>query len=180
MRITISGKPGSGKSTIAKVIARKLSYKHYSVGDFMRELAEEKGITVLEFSKLAEKSTEIDKKLDEKQANLNKEDNFVIDSRLGFHFIKNSIKIFLDVSDEEAAKRIYKQKRKEEIENKTLKETLDNIKKREQSEILRYKKYYRLDCYDKKNYDFVLDTTKTDADGVVEAVIGFLRKNMNN
>lgn len=178
MRITISGKPGSGKSTIAKAIAKKLSYRHYSVGDFMRQIAEEKGMTVLELSKLAEKSTDIDKQLDEKQIRLNKEDNFVIDSRLGFHFIPGSIKIFLDIGDEEAAKRIFRQNRKEEKENKTLKETLDNIKKRGKSEILRYKKYYKLDCYDKKHYDFIIDTTKMNAGEVVEAVMGFLRKNM--
>ena len=33
MIITISGLPGSGKSTIGKMLAKKLGYKFYSMGD---------------------------------------------------------------------------------------------------------------------------------------------------
>lgn len=44
MIITISGYPGSGKSTIADIIAKKLKLKRYSVGNFRRELAKKRGI----------------------------------------------------------------------------------------------------------------------------------------
>ena len=44
MIITISGIAGSGKSTVAKLLAKKLNCKHYSVGDFMRQIAKEKNI----------------------------------------------------------------------------------------------------------------------------------------
>ena len=91
MIITISGIAGSGKSTVAKLLAKKLNYKHYSIGDFMREIAKQRKTTLLELSKEAEKDSSIDKELDQKQIELGKtQDNFVIDSRLGFHFIKNS------------------------------------------------------------------------------------------
>ena len=51
MIITISGTPGSGKSTVAKMIATKLGFKHYSTGDFMRQMAKERGISLEELSK---------------------------------------------------------------------------------------------------------------------------------
>ena len=87
MIITISGIAGSGKSTVAKLLAKKLNYKHYSIGDFMRQIAKERKLTLLELSKQAEKDNSIDKELDKKQIELGKtKDNFVIDSRLGFHF----------------------------------------------------------------------------------------------
>ena len=64
MIITISGKAGSGKSTIAKELAKKLKLKHYSIGDLMRQIAKEKNISLIELSKLAEKDNSIDKELD--------------------------------------------------------------------------------------------------------------------
>ncbi len=130
MIITISGIAGSGKSTVAKLLAKKLNYKHYSIGDFMRELAKERGTTLLELSKEAEKDKSIDKELDKKQTELGKtKDNFVIDSRLGFHFIRNSKKIFLEVQLNEAAKRILKEKRQHE-QYKDIQESIEKIKTR--------------------------------------------------
>ncbi|MCH9028900.1 MAG: nucleoside monophosphate kinase, partial [Bacteroidetes bacterium] len=66
MIITISGKAGSGKSTVAKELARKLELKHYSIGDLMRQMAKEKNISLTELGKLAEKDDSIDKELDKK------------------------------------------------------------------------------------------------------------------
>jgi len=142
MIITLSGHPGSGKTTIADFLARRLNLKRYSGGDFMRELARKKGISLLELSKMAEKSFEVDKEIDKMYRKLRKEDNFVIDSRLGFMFLPNSIKIFLSVNPRIGAKRIFKQGRGIEKENTTLTKTLENIGRREKSERLRYKKYY--------------------------------------
>ena len=54
MIITISGIAGSGKSTVAKLLAKKLNYNHYSIGEFMRDIAKEKNTSLLELSNLAE------------------------------------------------------------------------------------------------------------------------------
>ena len=80
MIITIGGSPGSGKSTVAKLVAKKLNLKHYSTGDFMRELAKENNMNLDEFSKHAEKNKDIDKQLDQRQIELGKkENNFIIE-----------------------------------------------------------------------------------------------------
>ena len=173
MILTISGALGSGKSTIAKALARILGYKHYSTGDLMRSMAEERGMTLLELSKKAENDKSIDEELDARQVRLGKEeDNFVIDGRLSWHFIQHSVKIFLDVSDEVAANRIFKdQSRGVEKENLSLDKTLENIKTRRQSEIKRYQEYYGLNYYDKANYEVIVDTDPLDVKGVVEAVL---------
>jgi len=174
--ITINGTAGSGKSTVAKLLAKKLDYKHYSMGDFQREIAEEKGISLLELGKLEEKDKSIDEEVDQMQIDLGrKEDNFVIDSRLGFHFIPNSIKIFLDADFEERAKRILADTIRKE-HNVNLKTTKQNIKTREASEKKRYKEYYNINPYDKKHYDLIIDTTKLTPEQVVDKIIKFLRK----
>jgi cytidylate kinase len=49
MIITISGKAGSGKGTISKLLAEKLGYEHISIGDMKRKIAHEMGITIFQF-----------------------------------------------------------------------------------------------------------------------------------
>lgn len=171
MIITISGTAGSGKSTVAKALAKELGLKHYSTGDFMREMARKRGMTIIELNKLGEKDQSIDKELDERQIKLGRnEKNFVIDGRLSFYFIPNSIKIFLDADIEQRAKRIFNDKRKTE-NNLTLKETLENIKERQESEIERYEKYYGLNPYKNKHYDILIDTTKLDIEGAIKKAV---------
>jgi len=171
MRITISGEIGSGKTTIAKMLAARLGYKYYCVGDFMRSMAKEKGMTLLELSALAEKDRTVDMELDERQKGLNKEDNFVLDSRLGFHFVKNAFRIFIAVDVKEGARRVYNDLRHAERENTTPETTLENIKRRRESERKRYRKYYNIDLFNKDNYDLVIDTTEITPEAAVEKIL---------
>ncbi|MBI2548809.1 nucleoside monophosphate kinase [Candidatus Woesearchaeota archaeon] len=159
MIITISGTPGAGKSTAAKILAKRLGYSHYSTGDFMRTMAQERGISLQQMGTLAEQDTRIDQELDERQKQLGKnEDNFVIDGRISFYFIPHSLKVFLDADIKERAKRILKDQRASES-HQSLNEAMANIKGREASEKKRYQKYYCLDYTNKKNFNLVLDTT---------------------
>ena len=171
MIVAISGKAGSGKSTVAKMLAKKLKLNHYSIGDLMREMAKEKKISLLELSKLAENDKSIDKELDKKQIELGKKGNFVIDSRLAAFFIPQAdFKVFLDCDDTVRAERIMKDNR--EIEkSKNSKEMMKEIKKREESERKRYKEYYGVDCYDKRLYDLVIDTSRLSVDEVVDEIM---------
>ncbi len=177
MKITISGTPGSGKSTVAKKLAEKLGLRHFSAGDFQRDLAKEKGITPLELAKMAEADPEIDKKTDSwAEAVGQADDNFVMDSRLAFNFIPDSVKIFLDVSEDEAARRIYHDMRPEEKENTTQGATYESIKKREESEKKRYQQYYGIDYTKPGNYDLVIDTTEVPVAEVVKKILKFINE----
>ena len=177
MRITISGKAGSGKSTVAKSLSERLRLKHYSIGDLMRAMAVEKGVNLLELNRLAEKDKSIDFELDNKLKQLGKtKDNFVVDGRLTSFFIPNAdVRIFLKTEDSIRAERILKDKKHQE-RGKSLKETLANIKRREESEKKRYQKYYRVNYLDRRLYNFVIDTTKLSPKQVVEKVVGFVKK----
>ena len=155
MIITISGKAGSGKSTIAKQLSKKLKLKHYSIGDLMRQIALDKGISLNELSKQAESDKSIDKELDKKQIALKNKDNFIIDGRLTAFFIPNAdLKVFLDCDDEVRAERIQKDERKGE-KNQEIDEIIENIEQREKSERKRYKELYKVDYYDKKLYGLI-------------------------
>jgi len=84
MKITISGIGGVGKGTISKLLSERLNYKVLSGGDFFREMADEKNMTVYEFDQFVKENLEYDEKLDEMQKKYGEEnDNFVLESRLG-------------------------------------------------------------------------------------------------
>lgn len=161
MIITINGTPGSGKSTIADYLAKKLKLKRYSMGDFRRNLAIEMNMTIGELNKLGENEYWTDRKADEYQAKLaKKENNFVIDGRLSWYFIPKSIKLFVKSDIEKASERIFKAKRKSEKSYKNSKEVLNELKNRIKSDVRRYRKYYGINnVYDISNYDIIIDTS---------------------
>lgn len=176
MRIAISGKAGSGKSTVAKLLSEKLNLRHYSIGDLMRAMAAEKNITLIQLNKLAEKDKSIDLEFDDKLKELGRaKDNFVVDGRLTAFFIPNAdARVFLKTDDKVRAQRILKDKKHQEKGN--LKGVMAKIKKREKSEKTRYKKYYGVAYENKKLYNFVVDTTKLSPRQVANKIVGFVKQ----
>jgi len=63
--ITIGGTAGSGKSSVAKELAKRLGYKFYSAGDVRRKYALSKGISLAELNKQGEKDPFSDKMVDD-------------------------------------------------------------------------------------------------------------------
>lgn len=72
MNISITGTLGSGKSSVCKIL-KENGYDIISNGVLFREIAEEKGITVVELNELAKKDKSIDDMLDERSIRLGKE-----------------------------------------------------------------------------------------------------------
>lgn len=141
----------------------------------MREMAAERGVSILELSRLAEQDESIDRQIDARSADLaERNKDFVIDARLGWYFIPESVKVFLDVQPEVAARRIYEARRGTERENIDLEATLKAIEARAESETRRYQEYYGIDYTDHSQYDLVIDTSELTIDEVVERILGSL------
>lgn len=183
MIITITGYNGSGKSTLAKGLAKELKLRHYSAGDLLRKIAEERGLSLMELHRQMDCDRKIDLELDERSKRLGREeDNFVIDGRLAWHFIPKSIKVFVKIDLRKAAERVFrdclkgKKERKGERENVSLEETLKGLKKRLEMNRERYKRLYGIDYLDEKNYDIVVDTSKASIPETRKRVLGEIRK----
>jgi len=178
MIITISGMPGSGKTTVGKLLAKKLGFSFYSIGDLRGQMAMERGLTIDELNELGMKEDWTDRKVDEYQKELGeKEDNFVVESRLGFYFIPRSFKVFLKVDLKTGAERIFKDQRPDEKKKLNVEETAETIKRRIESDRLRYKKYYGIeDFMSREHFDLVIDTTNLTPEEVVDRIIDELRK----
>ncbi len=177
MKISISGTPGAGKSTVAKLLAKKLGMKYYSVGDLRGRMAMERGMTIEEFNKLGEKEFFTDKLADEYQKELGKnEDNFVIDGRLSFHFIPDSVKVYLTADMDVAAQRIFLNPRPDEREYRDIEEVRKSLLERMESDKKRYLKYYGIDPFRPKHYDIVIDTTSMSSEDVAEKIIEVINR----
>lgn len=179
--ITINGTIGSGKSSTADLVAKKLGFTRFSSGDFMRKIALEMGISLNELSKKAETDPETDKKIDEEVRRAGEKEKIVIDSRLAFHWILNSFKVYLDLSPEIAKERILNNLkentlRKQSEESSTSEEIYQKIISRLESEKKRYKELYSIDHTDKNNYDLVVDTEKNNLEQVVEIILREYKK----
>ena len=176
MIITISGLPGSGKSVVARALADRLGFAHVSAGDFMREMAAEREMTILELSRRAERDDAIDREIDARTVRFSEQqDDFVMDARLAWHFIPSSIKVFLDVSRAVAASRIFGDDRATEGENVDTAATLRAIDERVASERLRYQKYYGVDYLEPSQFDLVVDTSERSVAQVVDEIVRHLR-----
>ena len=78
MIITISGLPGSGKTTVGRIVAKKLGYRFLSMGDLRGEIAMKHGMTIDQLNEIGKKESWTDKEVDGMLAEKGRsEDNFV-------------------------------------------------------------------------------------------------------
>lgn len=171
-KIVIFGWAGVGKSTIASLIAKKLGYRHISSGELFRAEAAARGLDLYEFEKLCNGDAQYDMALDNRVATIGQtEDDFVIDSRLAWHFIPQAIKIKLNCDWGERTKRIA------ERDGVSLAEAEAKTKFREDSIIKRYRDYYGIeDMAPDRLFNLVVDTTHLTIPEVVQTVENFLEK----
>ena len=172
--ITIAGSLGSGKSSTAKAVAQALGYRHFSSGDLFRKIAAERGESVEATNISAEAQKDIDYQVDELLQKMGKEeDRLVIDSRMAWHWMPESFRVFLFLDLDPAAERVF-----QDVLNKTrvsehgqsLEEVRASIERRFASEQKRYMALYGVNPTDPKNFDLVIDTKNNSLDSVVQTV----------
>ena len=172
--ITISGNPGSGKSTVSQLLEKKLGIKYVYSGMIFRELAEKYNMTLEEFGKYCEENSEIDKELDDRQLEILVEGNVILEGRLaGWLAHSNNISAYkvAIVADLDIRARRIVNREKGSIE-KRKKEILE----RERNENTRYKKFYNIDLRDTSVYDIVIDSGNKTPEEIVDIIIQNLNK----
>jgi len=177
MKITLAGSPGSGKSTLRKMLAEHYGLSTKCTGDFMRELSREYGFSdITEFLvKYVSNHPEVDHRVDEEQGNYGKvNDNFVLDAHLGFHFVPDSIRIRLVCELEEASMRILKDKKRTNEEAKTISDSIFASQKRMDTMRKNFFNLYKVDIEDPSNFDLILDTTKLSSSEVFNRVLAYI------
>jgi len=166
--ITISGTPGSGKSTVGRLLSEKIGLKYVYSGDIFRKTANKYNMSLEEFGSYCETHKEVDKELNDYQLEILRNGNVIVEGRItGWIAYRNNIpalKVILDADVETRVRRIVNresgdvEKRKQEMLN------------REKSEALRYKKYYNIDLKDTSIYDLVINSADKTPDEIVDLI----------
>ena len=180
--VCISGLAGTGKSTLAKQIAKKYNLNYYSGGDALKELAAEEGYNSqmngwwespegLKFLAKREKDLTFDKLVDEKLIEFSKKGEVLLDSWTMPWLLNSGFKIWLAASED---------KRTERIANRD-KLTIQQARKVLREKETRTKKIYRKLYGFKLGEDFdpfhiIIDTEKLTAKEVFEILCQVMEK----
>ena len=171
MIITIGGLAGTGTTTLAEVLSEKLDIPYISAGFIFREMAAEKGMSVLEFSEFAEGNDDIDKEIDRRQAEKAKlAENLIVEGRLSAFFVDNAdLRLWLMTPFDVRSKRIAQR------EEKSVDVAKSEIITREKSEALRYKEIHNIDISNMDIYDLIVNTDSFNPESISEIIIQTLK-----
>lgn len=174
MHISITGRLGSGKSTVAKVFAEKYGYEIFSTGNALRKIASDLGMTALEFNKLMTSDPKYDYMIDNESRRISIEradDKILYDSRMAWNFAVKSFKVYLYVDTAVAAKRIFSDPTRGAVEKyKDIDDAVNQINERMLEENKRYRMIYNVDNLDLANYNLVIDTAHRSCEDVADLI----------
>jgi cytidylate kinase len=119
-----------------------------------------------------ESHPEIDDEIDTELTRIGMLDqDMVLDSRMAWHFVPDSFKVYLTVKPDEAARRIMNDQRGKVETYSSLEDARESLIARKKSENLRYRTKYGVDCSDMNNYDLIIDTTSITPEQAAEKIM---------
>ncbi|MCK5309492.1 MAG: AAA family ATPase [Thermoplasmata archaeon] len=166
MTISISGPPGSGKTTVGKLLAKKLDYEFISTGMVFRQMAEEQNVSLAKFGEMAIDDHEIDKELDKRIIALARGNkSLVLEGRLAGHMLHlngiKAFKILVDAHIHIRAERIAGR------EDKDVEQVRKEIETRADCEWKRYHDIYDIDRESLAVYNLVVHSDDATPEEIV-------------
>jgi|GEM_PF-114964 len=173
--IVVSGRPGCGASSTARLLAHRLRVQHFSPGDYFKEFGmgseTERAISFWKTEKGSSK--EFHKKLDYIVRKKIEQGNVVVDSKLGIKLHKGvyNLGVWLDVSDRERARRYAKR------DGMTAGEAERLMREKESHERENFRKIYGFDYFSQKNIaDVVIRGDRMNVEQIVDKIISTIKR----
>lgn len=174
--ICISGMAGSGKSTIARRLAKKYRLKYYSGGDALKALAAQEGYEThkrgwweseegMRFLEKRSKDPRFDEAVDEKLLELAREGNVILDSWTGPWLLEEGFKTWLEASEKKRAQRVARR------DGVSVENALKALRSKEEKTRAIYRKIYGFSLgEDYAPFHLVLDSNNLNEDEVFHAL----------
>jgi len=167
--LTIGGLPGTGTTTVAKLLKKALDVEYIYTGDIFRQMARERGMAVADFGDYVAEHPDIDRELDRRQVELARESDTIIEGRLaGYMAMSNDVpayKIWLHAPPRVRAERVAGRERKR------VEMILEENTRRENGERARYIDIYGFDINDTTFYDINIDSSRYLPDKIRDLII---------
>jgi len=175
MRITVSGLPGSGTTSLSRYLAQRHGFEMISAGEVFRQLAKEHNMELAEFGRLAEEDSSYDKMIDARQKEIaESRDNIIVEGRLSGRMVSVAdLRIWLFAP---IGCRIQRIVFRDQVVDETT--AMQLTLEREQCEAVRYRSYYGIDINDLSVYDMVLNSGHWGVEGlgsIVDTAIAQLK-----
>lgn len=168
MLITISGTPGSGKTTVARLLAKQLNLPHVYAGDLFRAEAQQRGLTLAQFNELAEQDHSVDRALDERMAGHVRTGNVVLEGRLAAFLARQAgveaLKVWVTASEAVRAARVSEREGGDQLER------LKQNDARQRSDAKRYREIYGFDLDDLTIYDLIVHSDELTPQQVADRI----------
>jgi|TARA_B110000495_G_C22671997_1_gene397101 cytidylate kinase len=176
LKVSISGHPGSGTTTLVNSICKLMSWTTVNGGDIFRNQAKDRGISLAEFSEICRSDESIDRMLDAMLIEFMEAEDGpeIVESRLaGWWAYRQNIscvRIWLEVSDEERAHRVSSR------EGLSMEEALSANKKRLLVDRQRYESMYGIRPSDATPYTHTIDATTLSKEEVLKVALKILKE----
>ncbi len=175
-KVTISGHPGSGTSTLVAGLCNSLGWRKLNGGQVFRDLAKERGFTLEEFGQMCLDDDSIDQELDAllTKTMLAESSPEIVESRLaGWWAYKNDLscaRVWIEVSEDVRASRVV------DREGGNVEEKLELMRSRMEFDGTRYDRFYGIDINSLEPYSCVIESVNLGKDEVLEKVLMHLEE----
>jgi cytidylate kinase len=175
VKITISGHPGSGTSTLVGRLEQLLNWSSLNGGQIFREQAQKEGVTLAEFGRMCVSNLEVDRELDEiLQQKMLANNADIVESRLAgwwaYKLNLDCVRLWVNVSEVERAHRVTKR------EGISLDDALEANRKRLDVDLQRFDELYGLNPEDSTPYSHIIDASSLSIEDIVEQVLLILEE----
>jgi cytidylate kinase len=151
MIICVSGLAGSGKNTVGEIVAKKLNLDEVKLS--FKDEAKRENVDLMTVQKEATKNESYDRELDREIVKRARKGNCVVMTWLGPWIVKNAdLRVWLNVGEKERAKRVARRDRM------SLKKALEHIRRRDENNRRRYRRYYGIDIMDHSIFDLEINS----------------------
>lgn len=174
VRLTVSGHPGSGTSTLVVGLTERLGWSSLNGGQVFRDEAARRGLDLPSFGRLCGEDEAVDRSLDallqEQMMATGGPD--VVESRMagwwGHRLNLDCIRVWLDVGEHARAARVVNR------EGGDLAQALEANRQRMVVDGDRFLRLYGLQPEDPEPYTHIIDATELSATEVLDAVLAVL------
>jgi len=172
--IAVSGPPGAGSTSVARLLAKRMRLKFFSPGLVQKKMSKEKSQTkaaIETWGTELVRSKKFHENMDKVQIEKAEKGNIVICGKLSIHFLKElaDFRIWLDVPLKVRARRTA------ERDRISIKEAEMSIARREEMERGSWKRIYGFDYLEqKKDADLVINSSRLTQQQTVNKIISFI------
>lgn len=170
--ITISGYPASGKTKVGSLLADETGWEIITIGALQRKMAAKLGMDTIQFNVFSDSHPGIDAELDEEIRKIGESrEDIIVDSRLAWHWIPGSLKVFITVDLDVGALRVLDDKSRKAEMYDSKDEAKSALTHRICLERERLISKYGVDYSDFSHYDLVIDSSALKPEEVCRMII---------